>query len=181
MTSNLDVDLEFMSDDSIATECFTEFCESQYSRLVGGLTLLVADRWLAQDLTQETLARAWMRWDHVRTLERPDLWARRVSLNLARSHGRRQKARRVAAEMMNSTPTSGLSSRSEQEEALLEAVARLPLRQREAITYRFFDDLSIADTARIMKCREGTIKALTAQGISALRARGVTNAEVNGG
>ena len=39
-------------------------------------------------------------------------------------------------------------------------VAKLPARQREVVVLRVFEQLSVADTAAIMRCRSGTVKAL---------------------
>ena len=39
------------------------------------------------------------------------------------------------------------------------AVHRLPPRQRDVVLLRLFEELSVADTARVMGCRPGTVKA----------------------
>jgi RNA polymerase sigma factor (sigma-70 family) len=49
------------------------------------------------------------------------------------------------------------------------AVATLPSRQRAAVVLRYFNDLSVADTAEILGCAEGTVKALTSQAVANLR------------
>ncbi|HXF56459.1 MAG TPA: sigma factor-like helix-turn-helix DNA-binding protein [Actinomycetota bacterium] len=46
----------------------------------------------------------------------------------------------------------------------------LPPRQRAALVLRFYEDLSERDTADVMRCRPGTVKALVARGLEALRA-----------
>jgi RNA polymerase sigma factor (sigma-70 family) len=51
-------------------------------------------------------------------------------------------------------------------------VAGLPPRQRAAVVLRYFADLSVAETAAAMGCAQGTIKALTSQGLGTLRSRG---------
>lgn len=66
-------------------EDFSKFCRSEYPVLIGLLSLLIGDRRAAEDLAQEALARSWIRWSRVRGLERPDLWTRRVAVNLAHS------------------------------------------------------------------------------------------------
>lgn len=54
--------------------------------------------------------------------------------------------------------------------AVRDAVSRLPVRQREAVVFRYFGQLSVRETAAAMGCAEGTVRALTSQGIAALRA-----------
>jgi RNA polymerase sigma factor (sigma-70 family) len=45
----------------------------------------------------------------------------------------------------------------------------LPVRQRTAIVLRFYEDLSVAQTAAVMRCRPGTVKSLVSRGVDALR------------
>jgi RNA polymerase sigma factor (sigma-70 family) len=42
---------------------------------------------------------------------------------------------------------------------LQNSISNLPDRQREALVLRYYERLSIRETARIMGCREGTIKS----------------------
>lgn len=102
------------------------------------VSLLTGDRWEAEDVAQEALARAWVRWGRIGTLDRPDLWARRVAVNISRSvWRRRQVAARASTNLagagrpapMDAMPEDGL---------LLEAVSTLPERQRSAIVLRYF-------------------------------------------
>jgi RNA polymerase sigma factor (sigma-70 family) len=48
-------------------------------------------------------------------------------------------------------------------------VAGLPERQRDVVLLRIFEELSVADTAKAMGCREGTIKALLHKATKRLR------------
>ncbi|MDQ1535103.1 MAG: hypothetical protein QOF28_2864, partial [Actinomycetota bacterium] len=45
----------------------------------------------------------------------------------------------------------------------------LPERQRAAVVLRYYEDLSEADTAKLMHCSVGTVKSTTARGLAALR------------
>lgn len=151
-------------------EDFSVFCRSQYPVLLGLLTLLVGDRWSAEDLAQEALARSWVRWSRVGALERPDLWTKHVAVNLAHSVWRRRHVADRAAATLRATSTITLSAPpTEPADDLLDAVRSLPARQRSAIALRFFADMTVADAAHVMGCREGTVKALTSQAIASLR------------
>jgi RNA polymerase sigma-70 factor, ECF subfamily len=144
------------------------FCEALHPSLYGALLLYCGSREVAEDLTQETLLRVWRHWATVSAMSRPDRWALRVAFNLAKSGFRRVRiARRVAALAdptyadRDSDPTDAIAVRA--------AVATLPARQRAAVVLRYFNDLSVADTAEILGCAEGTVKALTSQAVANLR------------
>jgi RNA polymerase sigma-70 factor (ECF subfamily) len=145
------------------------FCEAQHRSLYGALFLYCGSRETAEDLTQETLLRVWRNWASVSTMERPDRWALRVAFNLAKSGFRRLRVARRIAELADiappadADPTDAIAVRA--------AVATLPPRQRAAIVLRYFNDFSVADTAAVMGCAEGTVKALTSQAVANLRVR----------
>lgn len=153
-----------------------DFCRVQFPRLVQVLSLYCGDQPTAEDLAQETLARVWLKWRRVSQMDAPELWARRVGLNLATSwHRRRQAGTRAMTRVAAMAPAAAASSQLEEPgRDTLQLLAALPHRQRAAVVLRFFEDLSVTETARVMGCKEGTVKALTSQGLERLRQLGVT-------
>jgi RNA polymerase sigma factor (sigma-70 family) len=155
---------------------FEAFCLRNNTALIRFLTLYCGDREAARDLAQETLARTWLNWRKVRRLDRPDLWARRVALNLANSrfrHAKVERARRhlLAAEPVHTGPDFGERVHVQQ------VLSGLTERQRAAVLLRFLEDLSVADTSELMGCSQGTVKKLTARALAELRAH-MIDAEV---
>ncbi|HEY3750092.1 MAG TPA: sigma-70 family RNA polymerase sigma factor [Pseudonocardiaceae bacterium] len=78
------------------------------------------------------------------------------------------------------TPTyrTGRTARREpDEEAVLSwqrslvhgALLKVPPRQRAVLVLRYFEDLSVAQTAAVMGCTEGTVKSQAARGLDNLR------------
>lgn len=151
-------------------EC-EDFLRDLHPRLVGGLTLQCGDPSLAEELAQETLARAWSRWDTVRTHGSPQAWAWRVALNLSSSWFRRRAAERRANARSGPVTDEAPSSDTADRLAVREALAVLPPRQRAVVVLRYFDDLSVADTAVALGCAPGTVKSLTHLAIAGLRQR----------
>jgi DNA-directed RNA polymerase specialized sigma24 family protein len=52
---------------------------------------------------------------------------------------------------------------------LRSALMALPIRQRTAIVLRFYEDLSDAQAAEVMRCRQAAVKSLVARGMVTLR------------
>ncbi|HTG48582.1 MAG TPA: SigE family RNA polymerase sigma factor [Actinomycetota bacterium] len=133
--------------------------------------LITGDRSLAEDLVQDAFVRLAGRVVHLRGSSKPfEAYLRRTVVNLANSHFRRRKIERRYQERQSSmlTTTShdpDIPSRETAREALL----RLSPRQRTALVLRFYVDLSEAQTAEVMGCRRGTVKALVSQGLGRLR------------
>lgn len=157
-----------MDRDDVVLAGVESFCQSEYPRLVRLLSLYCGDRESAEDLAQETLARVWRRWDRVAAMDAPELWARRVALNLATSLFRRRHVARQAAARLRSRDgvTDGTADPAQE---FLRMIQDLAPRQRAVLVLRFYEDRSVADTAHVMRIREGTVKALSSQALDALR------------
>ena len=61
---------------------------------------------------------------------------------------------------------------SDESARLAEAVRALPRRQREVVVCRYYLDLSIADTAILLRITNGSVKRHAHRGIAALSERG---------
>ncbi|MEO1062445.1 MAG: sigma-70 family RNA polymerase sigma factor [Actinomycetota bacterium] len=142
------------------------FCDAHHARLVGLLFLRVGDRYLAEELAQDALVRLVERWERVRHLDAPWPWLVKVAMNLSRSRWRRRDAeRRALARLGPPDRVEELDSSL----AVLDLIGRLPPRQATAVVLRHYALLSVSETAEIMRCRPGTVKALSAQGRGRLR------------
>jgi RNA polymerase sigma factor (sigma-70 family) len=52
---------------------------------------------------------------------------------------------------------------------LLQALARVPARQRAVLVLRYWEDLSVEDTADALDCSVGTVKSQAARGLATMR------------
>lgn len=147
-----------------------DFCAAQYPRLLGTLTLYCGDRGVAEELAQETLARACASWSKVQRMDSPGAWVNRVGINLANSRFRRKAAERRATEKLEARAERGPSERDQDLEMVLRnEVAALPKRLRAPLVLRYYGDLSVQATADALNTSEGSIKRLTHEAIAALR------------
>jgi RNA polymerase sigma-70 factor (ECF subfamily) len=152
------------------------FCEALSERLVGSLTLFCGDRGAAEELAQDALVRALERWDEVEAMAAPEAWVYRTAFNLARSRYRRRAAERrsvhrlaASARMVSETPDTASAV------TLRELVRALPERQRAAIVARFYAGLTVQEAAGALECAPGTVRALTHQAMTTLRASGLVD------
>ena len=116
----------------------------------------------AEDVAAEVLARAYADWSRLRGAAWRDAWTVRVSTNLAIDHVRRERRRAPAVRMSDS---GELEVRLD----LATAVARLPRRQREAISLRYFGDLPEREVAALMDVSVGTVKKHIHRGLASVR------------
>jgi RNA polymerase sigma factor (sigma-70 family) len=153
-----------------------EFCEAEWPRLVGALSLYTGDADLAQDLAQEAIVRVCRHWRRVRQMEAPGAWLHRVARNLAHSHYRRLGS---AARARRRSQTADEHSAPPDESVVLRAlVSSLPERERDAIVLRFYVGCSVRETAGALGVPEGTVKTLTHRAVARLRAAGAVDPEV---
>ena len=52
---------------------------------------------------------------------------------------------------------------------MLQALAQLPTRQRQVIAFRFFEDMSVEQTAQLLGFSTGTVKSYTSRALTRLR------------
>lgn len=126
----------------------------------------------ALDATQETALR------FLRDLSKFDgrssikTWSLGIALNVVREI-RRSRATTGGEEPSDrEDPTWSPAFRAERAEQIAlvrQMLDQLPERQREALILRFFEDLSIDDTAKAMNAAAGTIKATVHQALRALK------------
>lgn len=156
------------------------FCREIHPKLLGALALHTGNRWVAEELAQETLVRVCQHWRRVSEMASPRAWTHRVGLNLANSWLRRRGAQRRADARLQAREAVPASRTDEAAAmALRAAIRRLPTRQRTALVLRYYADLSGAQAATAMGCAEGTVRALTHQAITSLRSQGgLRNLEV---
>lgn len=152
----------------------TKFIRREHPRLVGALTVHCGDRALAEDLAQEALARICDRWTQVSAMEQPTAWLYRTAMNLSSSWFRRRAAElRAHARHGGANEDSGGDTADATADAISvrAAVRGLPTKQRTALVYRYYLDLSVAETAALMHTSEAAVRQMTSRAVGALRPR----------
>ena len=146
---------------------FEMFVAASSDRLLRTAYLLCGDRGHAEDLVQTALLRTARRWRTAR--QQPEAYARRVVVNLAKDRWRtlaRRPRETAIEEDVALVEDDGTLDRDE----LLRAARQLPPGQRAVLVLRFFDDLSVEETAATLGCSTGTVKSQTSRALENLRA-----------
>lgn len=138
-------------------EPFTDFYRREFPKMVTIACAVSGSRMMAEDIAQEAMIDAERRWDVVGRYEKPGAWVRRVTIQ--RSSKRLRRMGTEAAALLKVGPVDAIPEGPREVEDVLDAVARLPVRQRAAVVLHYFDGYSVAEVAEILECAEGTAKA----------------------
>lgn len=144
------------------------FCEQQYPRLVGALSLYCGDALLAEEFAQDALARACRDWPKVRQMASPGAWVHRVGMNVAHSWFRRRSAERRALARSHEDPLQRPPETAEQL-TLRASVARLPERHRRVVVLRYFLGYSITEVAEATGMSVSAVTSTTHRAMQRLR------------
>ena len=144
---------------------FAAYYAARYRALRRTAYLLCGDWHEAEDLTQATFVRLYLAWRRVR----PDgahAYARRVLLN--EFLGRQRRGRELPVDAVPDRPDPA-GDRPEERMDLAAALRAVPAQQRAAVVLRYWEGLSIEQTAALLGVAPGTVKSQSARGLAALR------------
>jgi RNA polymerase sigma-70 factor (ECF subfamily) len=128
----------------------------------------------AEDITAQVFMNAYQAYGRFEARNStPAAWlfriARNATLDHFRSHGRREKLRRtIEHQPMAEEDPAGRAEDRIQYRALLEQVARLPERQRDAISLRH-SGLSFEEVGKLLRCSEDAAKMLYHRAVKAVK------------
>lgn len=147
---------------------FTEAFPALYRRSYAVAFRLLGRAGPAEDVAQETLARAFTRWSRVG--DDPIGWCVKVAFNLAMDQLRtaerdRRRQRQLIALDAPASHDPYLADRVD----LYAALRRLPRRQRQIVALRFIGDLSEQQTATVLSVSLGSVKSQASRGLDTLR------------
>jgi RNA polymerase sigma-70 factor (sigma-E family) len=154
---------------------FRAFAQSQAAPLRRCAYLFCGDWHTAEDLMQTTLIKIYRAWQRVEQQDTASRYARTVLLRTWLDEKRRPWRR---SEVGLAEPPDVADAAADPDRLVGQAWARdlvhaallaVPPRQRAVLVLRYFDDLSIAETAKTMGCSEGTVKSQAARGLANLR------------
>lgn len=136
---------------------FDSFYNDNVRRVASAAQLVAGDRHAGEDAAQVAFTKALERWVSVRSMESPVGWVITVAVNEAKRSARRQSRWwGVRESIEQASPNTYLS---EDTLDLWEKIQTLPLRQRQALILRYYEDLAQRDVAKTLGIAEGTAAA----------------------
>jgi RNA polymerase sigma-70 factor (sigma-E family) len=156
---------------------FEEFVAGSSSRMLTMALLLTGhNRADAEDLLQAVLERAFRRWPRICRTGDPAPYVRQMLVNASVDRWRLLRRRPeqpfgaddgppVATGMFGPDQSAAIAD----QDLLWRALALLPSGQRAVLVLRYYEDLTEAQTAAVLGCTVGSVKAQASRALAKLR------------
>lgn len=151
---------------------FDEFVAAYSAALFRYAFLLTADEDEARDLLQEALLKTYLAWDRIRWVEHPASYVRRILVTTRTSIWRRQRRRvrevPLVADDRGAAATDHYGP-ADDRSVMWQLIRRLPQRQRAVLVLVYYESLTEAEVAAVLRCSTGTVKSQKSKAIAKLR------------
>lgn len=136
--------------------------------------LICGDWHLAEDAVSTVLTKLYVRWDRLGVVANLDAYVRTMLVRAIVDERRRPWRRESPASHAEPSAAYDLPAAVDADQpldrlVLRDALARMPTRRRAVLVLRFFEGLSVEETAAAMGCSTGTVKSQTSRALAALR------------
>jgi RNA polymerase sigma-70 factor (sigma-E family) len=146
---------------------YVEYVEGRVVGLRRTAYRLCGDWQLAEDLVQTSLIKLFTQWRRASAATNLDAYTRQIVVRTWLDETRRPWRRHMpVAELPEVAHHDGDHATRL---ALIEALAKVAPRQRAVLVLRFWEGMSVAETADALNCSQGTVKSQTSAGLEALR------------
>lgn len=155
------------------SETFDDFVVANGARLTGLARRTLRDPHAAEDVLQDVLARAYLRWDRISRLDDPTAYVNRMVINACTSWWRRAARRESPADLAadrSTEPWEGARDTAFVErDHMLALLRRLPGKQRVVLVLRHYERMDDAEIAQLLGVSTGTVRSNAFRGLARLR------------
>ncbi len=130
--------------------------------------IMLGDRQNAEDVVQEAFCGLYRRWGELSDTGNALPYVRSSVLNGCRSVLRRRSRREEPGQPTPEASAEAAVLSGEERHRVMQAVRRLPRRQREALVLRFYLDLSEGEIAATMGIGQSTVRSATHRALNSL-------------
>ncbi|GAA2854846.1 RNA polymerase subunit sigma-24 [Actinoplanes cyaneus] len=155
---------------------FEQFAMARLPSLLRYAVVLTGDRHLAQDVVQEVLARAHVKWRRISSADSPEAYVRRMVLNEYLSWRRSWAVRNLhfAGERLVEIDDArgGVhdhADRIAESDELWNRLATLGRKQRAVLVLRYYEQLDDDSIADLLNCSPATVRSQASKALRTLR------------
>ncbi|HET9171333.1 MAG TPA: SigE family RNA polymerase sigma factor [Actinocrinis sp.] len=150
---------------------FESYAAARQHHLYRTAYLLCGDRDRAQDLVQTTLVALLRSWRKARLAENPDAYAKKALVRAFLTEQRKLRRSVTAHAILRTEPgtTAAAADPAELRLVVLDALRALPAKPRTMVILRYWEDLSVEETAALLGCSAGNVKSQCSRSLAKLR------------
>jgi RNA polymerase sigma-70 factor (sigma-E family) len=148
---------------------FEAYFAARSDAMRGTAYLLCGDWHRAEDLVQQTFTKIYRVWRRIQRHESMDNYTRQTLIRTFLSERRRGWFRYESVGFELTDRAAASAGAAEERLVLLEALVKVPRRQRAVLVLRYWEDQSVEQTAALLDCSTGTVKSQAARGLATLR------------
>ncbi|GGX57555.1 SigE family RNA polymerase sigma factor [Streptomyces minutiscleroticus] len=150
---------------------YAEFARARTGHLYRSACLLTGgDTHLAEDLVQETLGRLYVKWGRVSRADNPAAYAQTVLTRTFLAHRRLRSSAERATDALPDVPDRrGADADASLRLTLVEALGRLPAKDRAVVVLRYWEDRSVEETAAAMNASSAAVRTRCVRALARLR------------
>lgn len=145
---------------------YVDFFAAVLPKAVNAARRITGNLAAAEDAASEALAKAYLSWPKLRHLPYREAWLLRVVTNEAIGSVRKQARRE---RILRRQPPPAPDDPADDRRQVVDQVRRLPDRQREVVTLRYYADLSTDEVAMALGISAGTVKSHLHRALQTLR------------
>ncbi len=156
--------VRLLKDEKTRTEAFTRVVELYKEKLYWQIRRMVINHDDADDILQNTFLKAWQGLDSFRGDSLLSTWLYRIAANETINFLEREKKSTLDLDDGESSLAARLESDpyfdgDETQRLLQEAIASLPVRQRQVFNLKYFDEMKYEDMSQMLNTSVGALKA----------------------
>ena len=118
--------------------------------------LYLGDLALAEDAVQETFLKAWRHWESFREESAEKTWLTRIAINTCKDIRRTAWFRRAHHTLSLDAAEKYGRPDPYRDDTFIQAIRRLSDRDREALLLRYYQQLSVRETAQVLGVSESS-------------------------
>jgi RNA polymerase sigma factor (sigma-70 family) len=119
---------------------------------------------------QEALIKVYVAWPRLEKGGGLATYARKAVVSVATDMHRKKSSTELPSEISPNLASSTDIERSiADRDAVVTALAALPTRQRACVVLRYYEELSVSETAAALSCSEGNVKSQTSRALATLQ------------